>query len=103
MVGARLQSNLVYGLKGKSLGPGTKLAGSLAFGAIMSKVALNHRPVSRRLSILPRDGGSTSAYDRKGGEAIYLYWLTDDVCLLAGQRSMNKRRGELHALVRCDS
>lgn len=53
MVGARLQSNLVYGLKGESLGPGTKLAGLLAFGAIMSKVALNHRPVSRRLEHPP--------------------------------------------------
>lgn len=40
--------------------------------------------------VLSRDGGPTSVYDRKDGEAIYLYWSADDVCLLTGQRSMNK-------------
>lgn len=34
-------------------GPGTKLAGLPAFGAIMSKVALNRKPVSRRLENPP--------------------------------------------------
>lgn len=53
MVGARLQSNLVYGLKGESLGPGTKLAGLLAFGTTMSKVALNRKLASSQLEHPP--------------------------------------------------
>ena len=75
---------------GSPRGPGTKLTSLLAFGTITSKVALNRKLSLVNWRVLPRDGGPTSVYDRKDGEAIYLYWLTDDVCLLAGQRSMNK-------------
>ena len=69
-----MQSNQVYGSWGSPRGPGPKLASLLAFGTIMSKVVLNRKLPLVNWRVLPRDGGPTSVYDRKDGEAIYLYW-----------------------------
>lgn len=71
---ARLPSNLVYGSNG--VRPGAREQNWLACWRLAQSRQRLRLTASRSLEdwrTLPHDGGSTSAYDRKGGEAIYLY------------------------------
>lgn len=88
---------------GSPRGPETKLTNLLAFGAIMSKVVLNRKLASSQLES-PPSRWRTNGYTVKVVRSItYFCRRADDVCLSLGRDQKIKKRGDPHALVRCDS